>query len=493
MIVPPNKASGLMLCVRCLPAKAVVLNENSRFTGHDVGGMTIETFVVSTTKMPDHCMDIKDFFPCGPVVFSEEPLSHADYRKTVLTDFPNLMIFCRVLANLTLNQCRDYIRDPKFPTGNKHRFDPSHKHSSNLPDDSTFNKSTGTHMFSKYGPNFNVWYYAPSIQHSAKKYICLSWTDSTWKSYRTAWDSLFSFLKHIGSPLVLPLTFDVIVKYVNYLILWRKVKVVTAKSYLSAVKTLHKLNKCEFGQFEDYHLYLFLKGLDNWEATLNLPTLNRNVMTFSVLKLLGQSLSKSEYCKFDINVIWTACLICFWSSTRFGELISTNENSLDLIRAVTWDKLNFSSEQNYTLFVPIPKTSEEKEGFIVDILSYSDSRYCPINYINILFNQCEALNKARANDLLFVLADGTLLNMRFMNILLEKCLRPYFSDPNVKFSCHSFRSGLPSLMSANPHLFSEEDIMTSCRWKSNSCKRYTRLRGFKQRNIMGRVHKLLQK
>ena len=47
-------------------------------------------------------------------------------------------------------------------------------------------------------------------------------------------------------------------------------------------------------------------------------------------------------------------------------------------------------------------------------------------------------------------------------------------------------------MSANPHLFSEED-MTSYRWKSKSCTRYTRLRGFKQQNILGRVQKILQK
>ncbi len=100
------------------------------------------------------------------------------------------------------------------------------------------------------------------------------------------------------------------------------------------------------------------------------------------------------------------------------------------------------------------------------------------------------MNKAIANNLLFVQVDGTLLNMRFMNSLLKKCLRPYFPHPNVKFACHSFRSGLP--MSTNPNLFSEEDIMTSRRRKSISCKRYTRLRGFK-RNILGRVQKLLQK
>ena len=493
VIIPSNKTSALMLSVRCLPAKADALNDNSRFCGADVGAMTVESFPISYTKMPDHCMDLKDLYPSGPVVFSESTLTKADYRRIILEEYKNILVFCRVFKSLSVSQTRDYLRDPKFIVGNKRRFDSSHKHGTLTEDNTTFEKNTGTYRFSKYGTNFNIWYYAPSILDSAKKYICLSWTESTWKSYRTAWDSLFSFLKHIGSPLVLPLTFDVIVKYVNYLILWRQVKVATARSYLSAVKTLHKLNKCEFGQFEDYQLYLFLRGLENWEATLNLPTLNRNVMSFNVLKLLGQSLSKSEYCNFDIIVIWTACLLCFWTSARFGELISTSESNLDLIRAVTWNKLKFSTEENYTLFVPIPKTSEEKEGFIVDILSYSDLRYCPVNFINKLFDQCEALNKARANDMLFVLADGTLLNMRFMNSLLEKCLRPFFPDPNIKFTCHSFRSGLPSLMSANPHLFSEEDIMTSCRWKSNSCKRYTRLRGFKQRNILGRVQKLLQK
>ncbi len=51
-----------MLSVRALPAKADALNDNSRFNGADVGALTVESFPMSYTKLPDHCLDLKELF-----------------------------------------------------------------------------------------------------------------------------------------------------------------------------------------------------------------------------------------------------------------------------------------------------------------------------------------------------------------------------------------------------------------------------------------------
>ncbi len=111
LIVP---SSALMLSVRCLPAKANAPNDNSRFCGADVGALTVESFPISYTKMHDHCMDFKDLYPSGPVVLSESALTKAYYRRIILEEYKNILVFCRVFKSLSVSQTRDYLRDPKF-------------------------------------------------------------------------------------------------------------------------------------------------------------------------------------------------------------------------------------------------------------------------------------------------------------------------------------------------------------------------------------------
>lgn len=48
-------------------------------------------------------------------------------------------------------------------------------------------------------------------------------------------------------------------------------------------------------------------------------------------------------------------LVAFWTASRLGELICTEQCSIDFIRVITWSKLNIISDSHYTLFIALPK------------------------------------------------------------------------------------------------------------------------------------------
>lgn len=169
------------------------------------------------------------------------------------------------------------------------------------------------------------------------------------------------------------------------------------------------------------------------------------------------------------------------------------QSSIDYIRCITWSKIKFSTDSSFTLFLALPKTSDEPEGVVIDLIAYRDTRYCPIFNLTKLLKECETMKRNGDNDMIFRFESGQLLTMSKMNILLKNIKQIHFPDKAYNWTCHSFRSGLPSYMSSKPDLFSEEDIKVTCRWKGISFKRYTRTRGIAQRTIMTRVHNSLLK
>ena len=169
-------------------------------------------------------------------------------------------------------------------------------------------------------------------------------------------------------------------------------------------------------------------------------------------------------------------------------MLEPTQSSIDLIRCITWSKIKFLSSDSYTIFLALPKTSEEEEGVIIDLFAYEDSRYCPMFNLNKLLKLCEKIDRNKDNDMLFRFESGVLLTMSKMNILLKKLKELHFPDKQYHWTCHSFRSGLPSYMASKPDLFTEEDIKGTCWWRGISFKRYTRTKGIAQRSIMKRVH-----
>ena len=199
--------------------------------------------------------------------------------------------------------------------------------------------------------------------------------------------------------------------------------------------------------------------------------------------------------EFDKQVIWTVSLLAFWSASRLGELISSEQSSIDFIRAITWGKVNLLADNHITILIAIPKVTEDHspEGHVIDLFSFDDSRYCPVYNLDKLHDFCLAKNKGENCDCAFLWQSGHILTLRVMNEYLNTFLSPFLGDLNCKYSCHSFRSGLPSFMANHPSEFSEEDIMCTGRWTSPVVKRYLRVKGVSQKKIMKKIHKVLSR
>ena len=209
----------------------------------------------------------------------------------------------------------------------------------NTMDSVEYDENTGTFRVSKYGPKFNLWNYAPGVRKQIRSMACLSLATTSWTSYRSGWNSYSAFIQHYGYVYSLPASVTMLLDYINYLQNWRQVRVGTISSYITALKKLHLLNRCKVTQFDDPDIQMYMRGLSNLEALLNIPGLMRNVMTFEILKLWGCALERSQLTYKDKLVFWTASLLAFWTSARMGEVLEKEQHSVDAIRVITWDKI----------------------------------------------------------------------------------------------------------------------------------------------------------
>jgi hypothetical protein len=406
--------------------------------------------------------------------------------------FPALMHKFRTFYDPTLQEIYEYIGNTKAKSGNTLRFPNMSGAYKDKIDNVEFDETTGTFRYSKYGPKFNLWSFAPRVYKPIRSMVCLSLATSSWYGYKTGWTSWSDCIQHLGYRVSLPATVTMLLDYINYLHNWRKVKVGTIRSYLTALKKLHRLNHCSVVQFDHPDIEMFLKGLSNHEALNNIPGQMRNVMTFEVLKLWGCALQRSQLTFKDKLVFWTVSLLAFWSSARMGELLEKEQNSIDVIRVITWEKIKPLQETDLTIFLAVPKTSEQPEGVVVDIFSFEDKRYCAVDHLHKLYRLCREQGLGKPADCVFKLFSGDILTTSKMNYHLKKLLKPFLPEGQCSYSCHSFRAGLPSFMASLPDVFTEQDIQVTCRWKSEACRRYTRLHGIAQRRVMEKIHAVLK-
>ena len=87
----------------------------------------------------------------------------------------------------------------------------------------------------------------------------------------------------------------------------------------------------------------------------------------------------------------------------------------------------------------------------------------------------------------FMMADGKTMSMANMNHMLKKLLYTYIDPCLGSISCHSFRAAIPSLMSAHPTVFSEEEITVQGDWHSEAYRHYTRHMGIGRKTTHRKV------
>ena len=68
-----------------------------------------------------------------------------------------------------------------------------------------------------------------------------------------------------------------------------------------------------------------------------------------------------------------------------------------------------------------------------------------------------------------------------------------FLDEENTISCHSFRAGIPSVLSLFPDLVSDDEIKGWGRWRSDSYQRYCRMQLGQKRTIFDKIAVVLNK
>ena len=493
LCINKEKNVGFDIILKALPGSVNRFADDSRLSGSDVAGIIVDVYKFNCYTFDEGNDDLNQVYPFCPVLFCRKLLSLQDFREIVRKFVPALMLKFRIHRNLSYEEAITYVASPKMESGNFLRYpDVARNYTNPLVPPSI---SAGSQIVSKFGPKFELINFVPILPPFLLRFVGFSLTSNTWASYKCSWLAYFKFIKHMGYTVTLPASSTMLLKYVNYLRLWRSLKASTMRSYISGLKKLHILNYRPISQFDDPNLENFINGVENLELVFNEKTLQRNVITFNVLKILGHAVFTSHLNNFDKLVLWTVFLVMWWTASRIGEMVSNQVANIDTVRAIFWSKILSHTPDHFTIYVALPKVTEDERagGHFVELQSFSDRRYCPIDKLKALHEKCWERGRGRNEDLVFVWSSGKQITSQCINKMLEQLLRPFFPDPIIRFSSHSFRAGITSHMASEPDSFTESDCKVIGRWKSDAVKRYQRMRGIAHGRAIKKFHTFLNR
>jgi len=360
--------------------------------------------------------------------------------------------------------------------------------------------SSGKFSSRKYGNNIpnciltliSASLLAPSVENSLNQasleLVAASIAKSTWKKYGSAWNSFLTFSACYDTPVTLPLSIYSIRAYVTWCISVKNLKPTSVKSYLSGLNFISSLASTEkVNFFSDKIVNLLLTGAENslvYKDTFSKKRLSLNLDTMLYLGHKIASSNLSSVCK---QMIWTAATLAFFTCARMGELLPCEEKNYDVETTLCWRNVKFVNSSEILIFLPFTKTKKTK-GEFVDLFSFKIC--CPVAALKNWYKVCSLNGKNISMEPVFSHENSFPLNTRTMNEYLSKLLSD-ITPENCFFSCHSFRSAIPSIISNYPDQAFIADIKEWGRWESNSYQIYMKLEREKRRKLFSKISKIL--
>ena len=397
------------------------------------------------------------------------------YKKFLDARLPGFLALIYTSRDHSLGSYATAVRSGV--TGNYRRFGTRVKPSRKLPMASAASKS-GIFVASKFGARFPLSPYVDHLPAHLLEPISLGKGSLTWSNCRTGWNHYLDSCERYGFTPEFPVPLYQILGFITYLHRIRNLAPSTVTSYMAAVKLWQAMKGFPPSDWSDPVILLILKGYRNLALTqLKTPQV-KSVITWPVLRLLRAEIWKLNMSELDRQCYWTASVLAFWGSLRMGELLE-GKLGFDKIRCMSWSKLVIEGDFHILVYVELPKIiDDERPSDHVDLFEFPIDDYCPIYNVRRL----DHLNAIRNPDYLdldssvFLLSNNHPITMDMMNQLLKRTLDPLFPGLG-RFTPHSFRSGLPSLMGAFPALFTEAQLKQKGRWLSDACNRYQKTNG----------------
>jgi hypothetical protein len=233
-----------------------------------------------------------------------------------------------------------------------------------------------------------------------------------------------------------------------------------------------------------------LKGAIRLAQAAPAKTGTRRVVTFPLLLLIGQRIGKSNWSALSKQVIWAAATTAFFASARLGELLAPEETRHDPSTTLTWHDVRITSSSSLLIRLKFPKSGEQCE--FLDIFQFPGYQCCPVqalHHLKVLQKQAGVLQAAAP---VFRFGSGANLTQAKLNSALMSLLPDLCAPGTDAISCHSFRAGIPSLLSTHPDIVSNDMIKGWGRWQSDCYTRYTRLRLTQKQEIFGTIADVLR-
>ena len=300
---------------------------------------------------------------------------------------------------------------------------------------------------------------------------------STWSSYKTGIKMFQLCCRETNAQVSFPLDHDSIVTFVAWM-LNRGLAASTMQTYITSLRQFHSLNNFMPPTLRSPLVNIVLEGkkhLDAIQARTN-PKKRRLPMTPTVMKLLKKNLKDSNHKKEEQLLIWCIATIAFAGALRIHEILARNETKFDpaftlLGKDLKLLDVDINGENVNILQVRIKSEKKDRIGVdcLIDIYE-SKGELCPIKAFK---KWSKIVTHTNRNLPAFCDSQGKPFTGRRMNETLKDMLQADLKYDLGKYSAHSFRIGMASMMGQLG--FSDEDVKACGRWSSRAFETYFRL------------------
>ena len=239
-------------------------------------------------------------------------------------------------------------------------------------------------------------------------------------------------------------------------------------TYISAVSYVHKL--AELADPTDSPLIVqILKGYRKLAPVNDV----RLPITLPVLRQLISTFDHTISSRYQILLMSAMCAIAFFAFLRIGKITASHSEATNLIDITQLDRLVDDRGISRALQLTICNYKHKKSGPPFVIYIYPEVTCCPVQLISNFVSM-----RGPVRGPLFCWPDGTPIRRTFFVERLNAALKFCNLDTSL-YKAHSFRIGAASWASAKG--FSDSQIRTLGRWKSNAFLRYIRTPSIKTR------------
>ena len=275
----------------------------------------------------------------------------------------------------------------------------------------------------------------------------------------------------------LPLSESQLLIFIGWLI-ERNLSSKTIESYLAAIRQQYLQEGLDPKSIRSTLINQVVKGRAH--QNLDKPSKHepkfRLPITPTILKLIKIFLARQPLNNQEKLLIWSICTLSFHGSFRIHEILCNNSSAYNPYNSLLRQDIKIKSivlnkERVEILEVRIKqsKTNDKAAPTIVDVFQ-STGPLCPV----AAYKKWQKNSTLSGKDLpVFRRENGKPFTGRCLNKFLKEFSNEKFPTAPGKFTAHSLRAGLPSLLGQLG--FEDNDIKATGRWSSRAFQLYTKL------------------